>query len=305
MNCRDFQNEFEDRAGLSDAANLHLKDCADCEKLYRQQSHIWQMIETLPEVAAPANFNARFRSHIAGSKTSDFRPKWWKSLRYVVPIFAMVLVMTIFFASQNFFVSTPQPTFAVVKEDVKPTDLLNDEVQAKPPSNMIASGNSDYKNANYEIHSTSTNTVNSNALIQKNPIPEIPKSNKKELPAKDKDDFKGYRDIGVNPAPPPILPNGISGENKIVSNAEDFVKQNNQDVTEMLSVLGIETISANGVLRVISVKENSPAARSGLKTGDLILSIDGKNPLMNSFNTIRNLTVMRGTQNLTISTRTQ
>ena len=308
MNCRDFQNEFEDRAGLSDAANLHLKDCADCENLRRQQSHIWQMIESLPEVAAPADFNAQFRSRVARSEAGDFRHAWWKSLRYVVPAFAAVLVLTMVFASQNFFVSTPQTKLAVVLEDEKPTDLLNNKVEAKPSNNAIATTNSNFENANFKITSNTDSSGNSPNLIQKTPLPETAENQKDEKEknrSKSDDDFVGSRDFGVNSASPPTLPNGFPSENKTSSNPEDFMKQKNQDVKPSLSVLGIETVAENGGLRIVSVKNNSIAARSGLKTGDLIQSIDGKNPLTNAFNTISNLTILRGTQILTISTRAQ
>ena len=281
MNCRDFQNEFEERAELSNAATLHFKDCADCEKLHREQSHIWQMIESLPEVAAPADFNAQFRSRIARSKAGDFRPAWWKSLRYVVPVFAAVLVLTMIFASQNFFVSTPQTDLAVVQKDDTPTELINNEVEAKSPNTAVSTTNSDYQNANYETTSGAVNSVNPQIPIQKTPLPEIaeiPKSGKREMSENSEDNSGGgVKDFGVNTAAPPILPNGFPQmENKTAPNPGDMINSNGQNIESLLSFIGIETTSENGKLRVNAVKSGSIPARSGLKSGDLIETIDGK-----------------------------
>lgn len=302
MTCQDFQNEFEERAGLSDAATLHFKDCADCGKLQYQQSRIWQMIQSLPRIDAPTDFNSQFRSRLAKSKASDFRPAWWKSLRYSVPVFAAVLVLTMVFASQNFFVSTPQPEeLAVIQKDDEPTVLIDNAAEAKTIDSNITATNINM----------SSGDVNSTPKIETTPAPQSLAENrdadKKEITPKTDDDFTGSRDFGVNTAPPPILPNGISppSDNPGTSPGE-MMNPEGSNVEAMLSFLGIETVSENGKLRVTSVKPNSIPARSGLRNGDLIEAIDGKSVSgSDRIMTFRTLTILRGNQIITIVNRTQ
>ncbi len=309
MNCRDFQNEFGERAGLSDAATLHFKDCADCEKLHREQSQIWQMIESLPEVAAPADFNYKFRARVATAKASDFRPAWWKSLRYVVPIFAAVLVLTMVFASQNFFVSTPQPDQILVEKTDDSPNLINDDVQAKPPSQEVASADANYENANFNA---STNELNSTPKIEQTSAPTViadsRNTGKKDITPKKVDDSGGgVKDFGVDTAPPPILPSGFpTMENKRNTNSNEMMSSNGQNVESLLSFLGVETTAENGKLRVTSVKSGSIPARSGLKIGDIIETIDGKSVSgSDRITTAKTLTILRGNERTTITFQTQ
>lgn len=302
MTCRDFQNEFEERAGLSDAATLHFKDCADCEKLHREQSQVWQIIESLPEVAAPTDFNQRFRARVATAKASDFRPAWWKSLRYLGPVFAAVLVLTLVFASQNFFVSTSQPEeLAVITKDEKPTDSINNDAKADTIDANVISAN----------YNASANETNLTPKIEQTPAPtsiaESRNTNKSEITSQTNEDFIGVRDFGVNAASPPALPNGFPQmENKTAPNPTEMSSSNGQNIDSLLSFIGAETAFENGKRRVNSVQANSLAARVGLKTGDLIEKIDGK-PVsgLEQITTIRTMTVLRGNKAISLTFRGQ
>lgn len=302
MNCRDFQSELEERAGLSDAATLHFKDCADCGKLHRNQTRIWQMIESLPSIAAPTDFNSKFRARVATAKASDFRPAWWKSLRYAVPVFAVVLVLTMIFASQNFFVSTSQPEeLAIIQKDEKPPVSINKDAEAKTTDSNIAAINSN----------VSPDETNSLAKVEKTPAPKTSNETQnagKEKSAPESDDSGGgSRDFGVKPGSPPILPNGLTqSETGSDLNPNGMMNPKGQNIEEMLSFFGVETTSENGKLRVISVIANSIAARSGLKSGDLIEAIDGKSVSgADRITTFNSLTILRGNERIKIVNRAQ
>ncbi len=50
----------------------------------------------------------------------------------------------------------------------------------------------------------------------------------------------------------------------------------NEDTSGSYDGLGIEVVTLNGALRVIAPIDDTPAARAGIKPGDIIVRIDGK-----------------------------
>ncbi len=96
MNCREFLIVFEERSGLTEAATLHLKDCSGCQKTSREQTLVWQMIEDLPRVDAPKNFDFRVKARIADAKPTNFQPRFFPVLRYVLPLSLAVLILGFF-----------------------------------------------------------------------------------------------------------------------------------------------------------------------------------------------------------------
>jgi carboxyl-terminal processing protease len=54
------------------------------------------------------------------------------------------------------------------------------------------------------------------------------------------------------------------------------LSQLDEDTTGQYAGLGIEVLFLDGQLRVVSPLDNSPASRAGIKSGDVIMSIDGK-----------------------------
>src|SRR6185437_12140403 len=54
------------------------------------------------------------------------------------------------------------------------------------------------------------------------------------------------------------------------------LKDLTEDTTGAYSGLGIEVAQLNDQLRIVSPIDGTPAARAGIKAGDVIVSIDGK-----------------------------
>jgi carboxyl-terminal processing protease len=57
---------------------------------------------------------------------------------------------------------------------------------------------------------------------------------------------------------------------------KDALAQLNEDTTGQYSGLGIEVLQVDGALRIIAPIDDTPAARAGIKPGDIIVKIDGK-----------------------------
>ena len=111
MNCREFLIEFEERAGLTEAALLHLNDCRGCKKTNAEQTRVWQVIEHLETVDGPKDFDFRLKARIANAKPTDFQPRFLPALRYVLPLSLAVLVFAFVVFNSGYFVgynSAPQ-----------------------------------------------------------------------------------------------------------------------------------------------------------------------------------------------------
>jgi len=58
-------------------------------------------------------------------------------------------------------------------------------------------------------------------------------------------------------------------------NAEEFREMQEEDKGEFAGI-GIEVVSENGFLRVVSPMDDTPASKSGIKAGDIIIRLNGK-----------------------------
>ncbi|HSK72914.1 MAG TPA: hypothetical protein VK892_14530, partial [Pyrinomonadaceae bacterium] len=138
MNCKEFKIEFEDTRVLSDTATLHLGECLDCKVLHLELTQVWRMIEDLPQVEAPGDFDFRLKARMANAKPSDFQPRWWTSLRYVVPVFAAALILTLVLASQNFFISSPEVSRLPAENQEKQAEVSQPPVVVQQQNEIAA-----------------------------------------------------------------------------------------------------------------------------------------------------------------------
>ncbi|MGH9930746.1 MAG: hypothetical protein ACREA9_16170 [Pyrinomonadaceae bacterium] len=85
MNCRNIRREIEEAGSadlLSEAAHSHLKACAACETLSRQQTNLQAIVSSLGTVEAPGDFDFRLRARLAGEKRWEPRSLPLRSLSF-------------------------------------------------------------------------------------------------------------------------------------------------------------------------------------------------------------------------------
>ncbi len=307
MNCRDFLTEFEESERLTKAATRHLNDCPNCKKTSSEQTRVWQMIDILPRVDAPVNFDFRVKARIANSKSADFQSRFFPVLRYVMPLGVIVLLLGIIAFNANYFSynnATPQ-----IAKFVPPTSIEK-ETRASGPS---------FTNQNILPAAGNENSVasrsNANAVFVKDTqqtqiaVANIKKKQRTETPKKNTEETDGVmsRDSTFSKAPLK-LPRGLDPNRKIEmapnpGNTKSFTAE------EILPFLGIEIVLQNENRTVKSIKQNSLAERSGVKVGDVIEAIDGKKISDEPFSgrTIKGktLTILRGTKKIEIALSNQ
>ncbi len=273
MNCRDFLTEFEERERLTEAATLHLNDCPDCKKTSREQTRVWQMIDVLPRIDAPNNFDFRVKARIANAKQADFQPRFFPALRYVMPLCVVVLFLGILAFNANYFLGNNAPQVAV---NVPPT-LIEKKTTASNSSftnQIILSVD--------ENESSAASQSNANAVFVKNTqetqiaAVNSKKPQRTETPKKNTEEIDGIGSRDSTLSKPPIrLPRGLDPNRRIettpnADNTKSFTAE------EILPFLGIEGVFNNGRWQVKAVRQNSLAEHSGVKIGDVIEAIDGE-----------------------------
>lgn len=303
MNCREFLNEFEERAALTQSATLHLNDCPDCRKTSGNQSRVWQMIDELHQVGAPNNFDFRVKARIANARPSDFQRSFLPALRYILPLSFVVLLLGVFiFKATDFSGSSTAPQIA---ESVNKTVITEESLPAATsPTSSVAFGEpkdqsapAAFPTANAKQPKISQNTRTLEARLKSDPQIKTPKANI------EKDSGGGNHVIGftnpkiflpkdINPAQPSELPPNL--KNAKTSGDE-----------QVLSYIGIETVVENSKRTVKSVTKNSIAERSGVKVGDVIEQLDGRKISDDSLppKTVepKSLTVLRGAEKVEIT----
>lgn len=305
MNCPEFQIEFEENRLLSQAAELHHKDCPNCRRLFNEQTRVWQMIEALPQVEAPKDFNFQLKARIAQASPQHLQPRWWTSLRYVTPVFAIALVLTLIFAGQNFFVSTPE---------VAQTIVVNETAKPNPAENPLIS---QLTESNVQPETVATPEVAPKEEkkvappLEKEPIILVSQSNGKkqvDRPKTANEPRPEGSKVYSWEVPKVRTPRGLDND-KQPEQSTEFENTNNFTTEQVLSEIGIETASENGKRQVKTVRKNSVAENSGVKVGDTIEAIDGQKlggePETNKASGTKKLTVVREEKTIEIDLRPQ
>lgn len=267
MNCREFLNEFEERVALSEAATLHLKDCAGCKKTSAMQARIWEMIDGLNPVSAPKDFDFHVKARIAqGRPAEDFQPRFLPVLRYVLPLSVIVLIVGLIAFNTLYFSNSPSEA-ALADNQQKPS-LIENQTAAAEPLPVTDS-------------QLSANTSEANTqplIIKKRPELLAIKAPQKDegIPVRNK--VKKVQDNShlISVTSPVIFnpPNVSPDETKELPPVNSTVAA--ITLEDVAKFMGIETAYENGKRRVKSIDSGSPAERAGVKVGDVIDEINGR-----------------------------
>lgn len=311
MNCRDFLNEFEERAALTETATLHLKNCAGCKKVNDQQTRVWQMIETLPTVDAPKDFDFRLKARIANAKPENFQPRFSPAFRYALPSGLAVFVLAfVAFYNVSFTGNTIGPQMAdnftppQIEKESAPINFPIEETGAASFPKTAASGDS---NTNFSNQTEPPTEVKSS----RNGRQFVAVKSEKALPiVKRKDsaktDFGASRDSASTSARV-IVPKAPNSEKTLKTGSPNLENENLQTAEQILSRLDMEIVSENGNRKVKSMKQNGVAERSGVKVGDVVEAIDGKKladkTTRGKPNEAKKITVLRDAAKIEISLR--
>lgn len=282
MNCRDFLSEFEERAALTETATLHLNDCAGCKKASGEQTRLWQMIETLPTVEAPNDFDFRLKARIANRKPQKYQPRFAPALRYALPSVAAVFVLALvaFYSLSSTNNTTTAPPVAhnsapaQIKKESVPVNSSARETDAASASESAADGESI---ADFPIRMRQPKEAN--LFTGKKKFVAV-KNEQTWSAARRKDaaktDFGASRDSASTSARVIVPPKIVGADKTLRTAAPDAGNQNSATAEQILSRLDMETVVENGNRKVQSLKQNGIAARSGVKTGDVVEAIDGR-----------------------------
>lgn len=239
------------------------------ENLSADERQISNLLGGLEKVSAPKDFDFRLKARISAQKENGSQYSIWRTLRYVLPLTA-TLIIAAFVIIQGGLFSQSDKLPAVVESQ-------NPQIPAK----------SDSLTANQQIAQTSNSAVDVNGIDKQIPDSYVAEPNPGNMttaknPSKKQNNTQplvpptvgspGSKDFTVRESNVNILPEGIP---------QNAVPKINPTATpqiiprsEIFNMIGIETETENGKIKVRSVKENSVAGRSGVQTGDIIEAID-------------------------------
>lgn len=281
MNCREFENEFSERAALGDAATLHVRDCFDCQKTRNELTQLWQMFESLPTVNAPDDFNFRLKGRMAQTTASNIRPRWQKYLHLSAPISALVLLGFLVLAAQNFFVSDSEISGVVVEKTSVPTGMTNQSnaLNSQTVETITPRTESNLPNLIEGNRTTDKEFLPPVSVAEKSPGKNIAppfnsKAERKLVKSAGADEPAGSTTSSVRSAPV-FTPKGIPVmQPEKIETQSELTSGKKISVIEILEAIGIEVENAQMPPRVKTLKANSIAENSGIQNEDVIEEID-------------------------------
>jgi membrane-associated protease RseP (regulator of RpoE activity) len=285
MNCENFQNEFELRSALSSDAAFHLDSCAGCQ----QHTRLLEMLGGLDRVEVPKDFDFQLNARIARGRPSNGLVRLFPSMQFVLPLALIVFVISVV-ALSGLFYTNRSPVEPVAINDVAVPNESNKQIYAAPAEEIIVGKN--------EVPPSETESGNSSLAANKltGVTKKIDETNRNlrtapPNPTPDVDEGGGSRDSAVRSTPPLIQPEFDSNRK-----VEGPAIPRTATVTKLGEVWNLIGITVDG-FKVTGVGKSSVAERSGVKIGDVIQAIDGKNITTDSISdeqiNVRSITVVR------------
>lgn len=280
----------------------------DGETLSVEDEKIRALLGTLNRVEAPQDFDFRVRARIAKAAPAARQTGFLPILRYILPLAAILLIASGFVFNSLYF-ADPQgvPTIAQIDSQPPPSaeksiqTNFNQSIPAVIPQVLeekeIAQTVS--KSAANELKNKKIASDNATRLVIRKPAGQI-----RARVSPDKYTPGGGRRLSAVSPPDRIITSSGINLNKTTGNSSDFEKTKNPSVKELLLQLGAQVGLTGGSWKVLTVRENSLAKSSGIRTGDVIEAVDGEKltdkPLPNKKNAVKQLTVDRGGQKIEI-----
>jgi len=214
------------------------------ENLTRDESRVAELIGTLKHVEAPGNFDARVRARIAQRR--DEKPR-----RSMLPIFAGVVTLALLaFVGYLGLRSSGTPTTS------RPSEVANTQVSAPAAGNSMQPAAAPSPNAPSSNGQTVAATTQSK---DKKPSNNAPQGGSIDEASKD--------------------------DRKLTGRTFDTTQRRGTDtsvgsgqipVSMVVEAVGVHASWIGSGWRVDNVRPNSVAERGGVRTGDIIESMDGK-----------------------------
>jgi len=251
----------------------------ETEILTADDKKLHQLLGGLKKVNAPKNFDFQLKARIANTKPKDLRqPFLLPFLRFALPLSVIVLLAGFVFFNlslSNGNQEAPQvadKSQPIQNETAPPETIAAPTINDSTIASTTANKNSIEKRDATEIVNTSKKAAQGNLkyLAENNP----PRNRVEKFENNSKNDFLGSKDSTSRETT--VLK---SNTNTNSGNAKtSSISQHKIPLREALLGIGIEAVYVEKSWKIISVTENSPAMRAGLKVGDLIEAIDGKKP---------------------------
>lgn len=269
MKCSNYREEFEVQGIASGEFTSHSLECADCAQYLKEDSALTELIGELPKREAPADFGVAVRSRIQRRKSGP--SGFWSVARIAVPAAAMILIVGFVVMNSDLFINdSPKLNDTAVKLDKRDTTgdeapVLQEENAGEPVSPKesipVAESNSELAAGDREVPNGPSKDEDQEARK------DIPVKKKESLSSIDSTD-QAFEEVETTNPP------GLDPDKKL----EDVKRPEKRSFTdrEILRALGMNTVWNGSRLMVTSVTRNSVAQRSGVRTGDRILSIDGR-----------------------------
>jgi hypothetical protein len=239
------------------------------ELLSREDEKVRQLLGSLKKIDAPKNFDFRLKARIASTNPDDFAEKssLFPILRFAAPLGLAVVILgvLVFNGLYSYENQTVVPPLAE-NFSTKPDEAANLPV-ANSLSEQFVSAESNAPKPGFE----DTNKKENQAYPKDLDLAANTAKSKNERRIV-KNDGGGSKDSAYTKAQDFKLKD--LNLNKSAANPNDFNNPKTSSIKDTLSPFGIEAVYSDNQWKVVSIKQNSAAERSGVKPNDIIEAID-------------------------------